>query len=565
MMGEMQTGVLDLCNMSLNSTKRMNEIFDIYSKAYTQFVDELSDVWGKEVFWWVNQFSSRNIFLSAAYKQICITILAIEMIEKGQEIKKIKVPAKEIEITLKRYIKRKNYKIKIEVEHSHNIDKYIFINGIIRNFINITEQVRLRNIVRKQTKRESPLLSGESILIETDVFSTCFSTGEYKARDFADILNFTEEKIFFLPYLFLNSDMTIKELIRCMVESKQYKFIYRENYLKLFDYIKATVFPFYCRKYCKSAKVFQGIDVTEIVNADIMQSLHSKNSLYGILNYYFIQRIKNKNIDIKSLIGWYEGQPSSLGLFMSFRQNYIDKNSVGYAAYPLDARWLQIAPSYMQQKYKVVPQKIGVAAQIFEKVVKQFSDTVKTIIVPSFRMQRIYEQKVNNGTRKQKRILVALPYFPETAYRILKVLSELKDFLEKRQLKILLKNHPTKATYTLNDYGYNELEIEYEFINGDFDSIVQMVDVVLTCASTTTYETVLSGKNVIIISLSSEIVLTYLPSEWEGKRYIVAHDTEDIMRAIEIFVEKSCEALDLSDHRYLTKADKETVRVLLED
>ena len=563
-MEEAHTTILDLSNMSFENTKRLNEIFDMYSKSYTQFVDELSDIWGKELFWWVNQFSSRNIFLSAAYKKICMILLAIEMIKNGQEIKKIKVPDKEIEVVLKRYIKQKNYKIEIEVKQSLNVDKFIFANGILSNFINIAEQVRLRSVIRKQTKQEPLLPSDELILIETDVFSTCFSTGEYKARDFIDILNFTEEKIYFLPYLFLNNDMTIKELIRYMTESKQYKFIYRENYLKLIDYIKAAVFPFYCRKYCRSSKFFQGIDVTEIINTDIIKSLYSRNSLYGILNYYFIQRIRKKSIRVKSLIGWYEGQPSSLGLFMAFRQNYIDKNSVGYAAYPLDVRWIQLAPSYIQQKYKVVPQKIGVAAQIFEDVVKQFSNTVEAIIVPPFRMQGIYEEKVDISKKEQKSLLVALPYFPEAAYRILQLLNELKDFLNKMQIKILLKNHPTKAMYTIKEYGCNELEIEYEFVSGDFNSIVQNADIVLTCTSTTSYETTLAGKPVIIISLPSEILFTYLPPEWESKRYAVAYNAVDVMEAIKIFVERPCEPLDLSNNCYLVRADKETVRVLLE-
>ena len=59
--------VLDLCNMTIEDTKRINELFDEYSDKYTEFVDDLSEKHNRCEFWWVTVFASRNIYLSNAY------------------------------------------------------------------------------------------------------------------------------------------------------------------------------------------------------------------------------------------------------------------------------------------------------------------------------------------------------------------------------------------------------------------------------------------------------------------------------------------------------------------
>ncbi|MDE7432601.1 MAG: hypothetical protein K2N34_11910, partial [Lachnospiraceae bacterium] len=115
-MMEFNDTVLDLCEMSDDNTKLLNKIFDIYSSEYTNFVDELSDIWGQKWYWWVTNFSSRNIFLSNAYKDICIVLVAIDNMQKNKDVDRIIVPNENIAKTLKQYVKSKQYKTEILVK-----------------------------------------------------------------------------------------------------------------------------------------------------------------------------------------------------------------------------------------------------------------------------------------------------------------------------------------------------------------------------------------------------------------------------------------------------------------
>lgn len=425
-----------------------------------------------------------------------------------------------------------------------------------------------RTIVRKERRSKCSIPDEEFILIETDVFSSCFDSGEYKARDFADILDYTEEEIYFLPYLHLNNDMSFRELVRKIVASEKYKFIFRENYLQLTDYIKLLLFPYWCRKFCKGTKVFKQIDVTKIVNTDIISSIRSKNSVYGILNYFFVKRIKKQHISLKSLIGWYEGQPSSLGLFKAFHENYQESTSVGYEGYPADRRVMQCAPSPVQRKYQVAPRTIGIIGQIFETTIKQFDDKIDVIIVPPFRMKEIfsYMSALKQEQKKEIRnvMLVALPYNENDAAKIINNLRTYEKIINQRKIHILLKNHPTKKQWTLKEYGVDMANLSWEFVDGSFDSVLQNADILLTCASSTVYEAVVMGKKVILVGSPSEIVLSFIPLEMEKKvKHAVVYNENDFENAIDIFTDCSCEALCLEGNRYLEKIDCKTTDCLL--
>lgn len=556
--------VLDLCEMSIENTKLLNQIFDKYRQEYTKFVDDLSNIWGQEWHWWITNFASRNIFLSQAYRHICIVFVAIENIKSNENIKKILVPEIDIAKVLRRYIEKGNLTIKIEVSDSSTTTVYGLTEKCWNYLMMVLNQLKRRRIIRKETKSGSILSEQKLILIETDVFSTCFDSGEYRARDFGNILDYTEENIYFLPYLFLNNDMSLLELVRYMNGTGKTKFLFRENYLKFIDYIKAFTFPFWCIKFCRGSKVFHHIDVTEIVNADIMKSIRSNNSLYGILNYYFIRRIKEENIPVKSLIGWYEGQPSSLGLFKSFHKNYKGMRSVGYEGCPLDIRETQFSPSCVQRKFQVVPQTIGIIGEVYESTVKQFDKSIGTIITPAFRLQGVFEHGMEKREEWHTNILVALPYDPVIAAKIIKEIDMIRDILERNHINVLFKNHPANQLWRLQEYGCSELSIPYIFISDSFNIALQKADIVLTCVSATSFEAILSGKKVIIMVFPSEIGLTRIPLELQQKiRCAVVYDAYELGEAIVFLKDTVCEPLNLNGNRYLTKADRKSVNLLL--
>ncbi len=557
-------GVLDLEHMSVENTRILNQIYDKYSEEYTEFIDELSRRYENRPFWWSTSLASRNPFASKTYEKICKVLLAIKVLDMDEGINKIIIEDKAVKAVLFRYMQTTGTYRKIELEaeekkYNVSIKEYAYAY-----MIKLKEMWQLGCLIRKKSSRKQEVKNKKIVLIETDVFSSCFDSGEYQARDFKNILDYTEEKIYFFPYLFLNNEMSMEELIRYMNQSEKYKFLFRENYLKNMDYVKALAFIGWCRKFCKTQKTFRGIDITEIVHEDIAESLRSRNCIYAILNYFCMRRMAKAGVNIKSLLGWYEGQPSSQGIFMGYRKYYKGGRTIGCIGFPISRNWLCLSPSKEQQRQRVTPEEIGVIGGVFEEIPKRFDPTVKTSIVPAFRLQGVFRDGVECFCESTGCILAVLPYFVESAKTILEGLHCMQNSLAALNRTVLLKNHPTKADWTLESYGVTEFQMPYRFVTGSMDEVVRQTDIVVTGASTSSYEVVLYGKPVIIVSQPAEILMLYGPLEWIGHKYLVAYNAEDIKNAVQYFMDNSPMPVILQkDGKYLLKATRENVALLV--
>lgn len=522
----MSRKTLDLCNMSPDDTKLFNLYFEYNRKKYTEWIDAISCKWGEDIYWWATYFASRDILGSNTLQNICKVLLCINYIEKDDSIDCVKVDSHSVAKTLKLYYRSSKRKI-IFIEENSNRMAFERERRIVSFFIYLFKEIRKFLVVRKTCLSERKSIAEEIVLIETDVFSSCFKTGEYCARDFANIMDFTKENVRFLPYMFINSKMSLEELIRYMRESKKYKFLFREDYLRFIDYLRTIRYPFECIRFENKKYFWDDIDVSSIVREDITKGINSLNSLYAMLNYSLMKRLHIKKMNVKKLIGWYEGQPSSLGIFKGFREFYEQEECVGYIGIPIDDNYLSISPSKGQVQYQAVPQYMSVIGESFINVPKQFNEKTDVFLAPTFRLK-----KVNCAVPENKKfsILVALPYAEEDAQYVLNLLYNTKNLLHNENVNIYIKNHPTKAEWKLENYGLDAGGVGCEFLTGDFASALEKVHLVITCTSSTTYETVIAGRQLIIIALPSRILLTYLPKDQAG--YDVVYSSNELEASI---------------------------------
>lgn len=528
----MKKKVLDLVDMSAKNTKRLNEIFVENRDGYTGFVDSLSIEKSDNKYWWVTQLASRNILLSHTFYHICVVLLALECIQEDKDLSYVRVANKAIGKTIQSSLKGSSRKVRIKYAYKQEVFIVYLLKKISAFFINVFNELKNRRIIRNNIKSNDKKIEEEIILLETDVFSSCFKDGKYIARDFENMMDYTNENIHVLPYLFDNVGIGIETLVQNMKECEREKFLFRENYLSLFDYLKLIRFPLYCMSLCRERKVFGLLDVTKIVNYDLVTGIDSMNSIQGLLNYSFIKNMKALGIRISSLFGWYEGQPSSIGLFMAYRKFYKEQRTMGYIGMAIDKNFISISPSKMQYEKEVVPKVLGVIGESFLEVPKQFNEEVTTVCVPSFRIKVRGDISKNEIDERKNTILVALPYFESEAKKILKELVKIKNFAKENNIKIHIKNHPTKCNWRLKDYGFaiDDSDILYE--NGSFQEALSRVDVVITSSSSSTFETILNGKKLVIFGLESKIVLTYLPKKWEKKFYEIVYSVDELKNSI---------------------------------
>lgn len=548
--------ILNLCEMSDEDTKYLNKLYTQYKAEYVKMLDKLSR--GKNIiYWWVTHLSSRYYLLSNAYKNICIALLGIERLRTNAQTRMVYCPSEEIATVIRSVISSKNicFKVPSKKKKITLVEQtFHYISYIMKE---ITEYKKIRNVLQTNSKYQLKK-SEEIVLIDTyvkasDVTNTC-----YRERYFCNILDYTNEKIYFMPTLYLNTRAKSDILVKKLIANSKYRYIFKEQFLKKWDVFKLLPYPLFCAMFCIQKKYFCNIDVTPIVNRDLVDNIVSSNSIEGMLKYWAIKRIKKRGIAIKRLIGWYEGQPSSNGLFLGYRREYPKEESIGYLGYAIDKNSISISPNIMQMKYLAVPQKMSVMAECFKNIPQQFVHDIEVDIVPALRIQGI-NRCDSEWVENKNTILIALSYEMISACQILKWIKYIDKFLKQNNIILHIKNHPCNRNMMLKQYGVQKLECDYVFIDGDFDDAVSRSNFVITAHSTSGYETALYGKPIIFLNFPGELDINYMPEEWEGIRYKVIYNVQELKEAIIEYINCRLNKLDFENEQYYCTISQETV------
>lgn len=538
---------LNLVEMSQEDTKLLNTLFIQNSNIYTEMIDGLSRKWGKSMYWWATCLASRNPWLSSAYRDICIVLLAIRRVEQDSDISEMAVPCEEIKCVLQGYFNGKDRQVEILAgKREAGCDNSGFISQFVRN-------VFIKKCVEKSWGKQGAVQTGDRIvLLDTEILASQIKKGIYRDRLFDNIEDLTDKKIVFMPQLVEDIMADRNGLIKRIRKCRGRNTVLKEHFLTWQDYLKLLLIPFWSRRFCEGSKFFNDIDVTPIVNRDIKFAMSSAQSQECVLKYQLIRQMRKRKIAVETLVGWYEGQPGSLGMFAAYNKMYKEGKSVGCIGFAIDENWLSLAPSKEQMKQKVVPEQIGVIGEIFLKDPKRFYGGVETVLFPAFRIKADIEVC---GGATEDCVLVALSYEEAVSCRILKMIKEIEEWLRENQIKVYIKNHPQLSNRTLNDYGINELNCEYAFLDQTFQEAIERTDIVITAKSTTSYEAALFGKRVIILGMTGDITFTYMPKEWKGKRYGIAYSGQELTDLIMDFRGKSIEKPCLS-REYLVKPQR---------
>lgn len=545
---------LNLVQMTREDTRLLNTLFVQNSEAYTDMIDGLSRKWGRSLYWWATCLASRNPWLSFSYKNICIILLAIFRVEQDGDINEIIVSCEEIKCVLQRYFKDKNRDIIIFADKGPaGFDVGGFISMVIQNIF-------LKSKVDHSWQKPDLIQSGDHIiLVDTEILASHIRKGIYTDRLFDNIEDLTDKKIVFMPQIVSDIASEQNGLIKKIRKYRSQNTVLKEQYLKWQDYLKLLFIPFWNRRFCKGKKYFNGIDVTPVINRDLKSSMATAQLQDCVLKHQLIRRMWQRKIEIETLVGWYEGQPSSLGMFAAYNKLYRKGKSIGYIGFAMDENWLSLAPSKEQIKQKVAPGQIGVIGEVFISAPKSFCKETKTVIFPAF---RIKVDDTDYCKPEKGSLLVALSYTESASRRILKMIKDIDEWLKDNHFKVYIKNHPQLSNRTLKDYGINELNCNYVFLDQSFNEALKCADIVITAQSTTSYETVIHGKKVIVLGMAGDITFTYMPEEWKGNRYGVAYDGEELIHLIIAFNDKKTERLDLS-REYLVRPQEEEIKNIL--
>lgn len=558
--------VLDLTELSTQQTKDYNSIYREMGDEYTSFVETLNRRFGTDKYWWCTSISSRNASLSGLREKIAILLLTIREIDSlKQGNLTVRVPDATISKCLKKYYSRRDINLKIECLRN----KRKLSQRLVLSFSSLFGVIRQICDIRRRFKTcDRRIKENDLIVLESYAYPNSFSKGEYSDRHLGTA-GLPEEAVTYMPFFIPSKKGDNDVFEKSIKENRNQNFIIKEAFLHPCDFFRIFEFAISLLHFRRHSKIYNNIDVSSIFNSEIIKELFNSNSIYAVMNFWEIKRIVEAGIRMRLVICWYEGQESSNSLAYAIHKFAPTVTVVGCEGFPLDDTQIELAPSEQQIQEGAAPSIIGVIGPVFGLMPRRFSTFVKTLVLPPPRklnMDRISaDNPKSDRDEKTKEIFVSMSYYHDYNCRIVELLNSIALKLNENDCMIHIKNHPDYMNYVMENYSSEPINFRYDFVSGNFTECVGKSRLVISAEGSMPFEAVLLGYPVILVFRQGYINRTRMPKEWEGKRYGVAYNSDDLLENILFFMSQKSLYLDESIiEKYYSNKPDEKVKDLLD-
>jgi hypothetical protein len=202
------------------------------------------------------------------------------------------------------------------------------------------------------------------------------------------------------------------------------------------------------------------------------------------------------------LLSWYENQTTDKNLYKGIRHNPQKITIYGAQLFLYSKSMLNITVDENESEFGVVPDKIIVNGRYYvpEKPGNNF------IVGPSLRYAKLFSTIINKI--HQRNILVLLPYFPDKAGNILKLLTRARLPHD----SVIIKAHPALRLSMLKKMNTGD----YKVVDDDLYRLFQTAKVVVSADSGTLVEACSLGIHAIVVTREKTISCNPLPDLGKG-------------------------------------------------
>lgn len=551
---------LDFTNLNSTEKKELYRLENVLKDEFLNGIDSYAKSFKKREYMWFMPLFSHGTAIDDTYVDLCRLRMALTAI-KERSIKTIIVSSSGLRKAILTNVNRTGAAPKVYISRSlkewakESLSAMVTLRSMCSIIGSVTEMKRgIKQAGGIRLERFN--LKSKHIVINEYFIGSQIADEKFYDRYFTGLKDNTEKELLFWIAAVSNKNEKRREIAGKIV--KQANLIPYENFVCSWDYLNIISYVFSC--YTAKARGVQvaGLDISSIIKRSMRSGASNTNSIMGILRMVSFKRFILKYNCVEKIIDWYEGQPSSLGLYHGIRQIRDDIPIYAYIGFPIDKMQFQLFPTKFQISSHVAPDVIMVISKSNLDMYKSIS--VETILSPAFRLCTNKNQY--KGGRET--VLLALSYFFEDAKRQLYLFKNIARFLKTNNIHVYIKNHPTKSNYTLEDYRIGEVDFEYSFVDGKYEDALNLADVIVLSNSTASYESVLSGKRVILVG-DNRMCYSFMPTEWEDRFYSIVFESKDLKEKIREFLSKEVKlAYRLNIDEGIIRVSKESVGAFLE-
>ena len=534
---------LDLSRKSILSKEHMillDEIAEEIRPSYVNFISKLNFHYTEDIDWILSDLAARNTVVCSVFENLCKLEL-IKRLYKDKKICALKVDNPFFHNSIV-----KNFDSDLIIINNSNF-YYRFFQILLKNFKNfiyLFYSYFNRFLISKFIRINSSLDYQKSfIILENILYKNSFSDEDFKDRHypglFDHITDSEKSSVIFLPYYY-----GVYNFYKLFIKLKKSNsnFLIPENFLKISDYFYALFSFTRLFKNIKNIKKikFNENDVTDLVLDSYYENIISGGSSEGLLRNKLIKRLKYKNLKIKRFIQWFENQPINKGSIISLKTHYPDTKIIGYIGSYTSPNVVGVYPSKQEFHCNLLPDEVAVIGKSISCLIKIYCPKLKIILSPAFRFQNLLTPKSSNGFSKKFTILIILPIFKIDYTMILNLFGLVKTQIS--DYNLLIKTHPGSNHNFVSKILFDNNLIDY-LTNKNIPDALSSSNLVITSASSSALESVLSGKPTLLISNRSGILKNPIPYNILSDLYSVCYDLDDIINKIKYFMSLSNQQL----------------------
>ncbi|MBN2735037.1 MAG: hypothetical protein JXQ82_09305 [Methanomicrobiaceae archaeon] len=541
------------CNFKLiEISKKLDEISGFLRGDYQNYIDKINKINKDSFEWWFTPLSSRNIYMSEVFQNICYLQLLKDLYEKHEEDivlivvesysagRIIEEWARENEIPIKPVSRPYNGKIRTFARASYAIVKTTAKTLINCVFAVISGmKVGRKNIISvfKDAKRTA--------LIDVFIYESNFGEdGSFNDRYFPGLETFLKKddcNVIYHPK-FAETKLNKYRLYRKIRENERF-FVIAEDYLRFSDYIRSLIMSV-------KAVTFSG-KIPEFIDYDISFADECENKwkcfdgiFKSILIYHLFLRLESIIGDnIERIISWHENQLQDKALSLAIHESFKNTKIVGVHHLIHYSNYLSFYPVDSEAKASLIPDIILTTGVLESTKLRKYLSMVPVNESAALRYSSLFNTESRRTVLQSGDILLLLPYDRNDAFELLirvgRILSSL-DIVS----NVLVKCHPDYGKEIFSGIFENfESSDKMIFTEKKPDELFNSVSVVISTASGSIVEAAVSGVPTILLSKSNALGLN--PFDLVDYPFIsVCYDSDSLVEAVLESLLYSAEEID---------------------
>ncbi len=514
--------------LSIENAKKITLIQKNVQGEYTDFIANLIDLNQLDELAWILKVTTRNTYASVIYDSMCRLALLEDLLKNHVNISSIYLDRPAMKGPVIQLLSQHDRKIKIEIIGYKKTHHFTAITNLVKNFyISFNFWLMARIVKNKDYSTEG------IFLLDTFLFKNSFNNNSrYEDRYYPGLVdrlpNKISQKTWFLATL--SGFKHPLELYKILVQIKRSrtKFLIKENWLNLNDYIFAIKKSISLTKLIKLSPKWRNMDLFEIVSEENQSQQGSHSISEPILTYLAFNRFKLAGIKICGVVDWFENQVLDHGLYLGMRKNFPDTYIKGYLGFVPEEYYIGIYPTEYEYKAKMLPDELLVIGDIFVENMKRFKSDMKVLNAPAFRYKDVRNFKLKNNSLKDI-VILALPMKFDEAKRIIKMAAE-TGF--NNQYRWFIKIHPVTKLEKIIKLIPKSLIKNIVFIDQPLVNFFQETKLLVTSASSVAVDAAVCGIRVAIVGNISGPTINRLSGIIDENLWHVCYTSDDLQSQI---------------------------------